>query len=329
MQNIRVTYIVGTTLLIILLFVICFPRFAAQDIGIVKGKFRPPSDAVKYASYVRILRGQAPYKSVDSPFIYRPLVPLIASYLPVRDPAAAIITVSIISLCLAVLVLMLLFENPGFSAIESLLGGLIFVVSYPVFWCGATGIIDPVSILFIAVGALAAIKRKWGWLVVAIFIGTFAKETVAVLIPASATILIFEKPRNWPGIFIIVIFAFLIPFVLPRIVFPVAGLAKWTPSVEKIIGNLRLRAFSAIILTMGIPGALFLVYLFRRKRIKTVPVAEQRFLIGGIVGSLGLIIVSCIIAYVDGRFAWPFVIFALPLGMAGIGFGKKNFVAKS
>ncbi len=324
MRNIRITYIICTILLIILLFVVCFPRFESQDISFLKKTLKIPNDVAQYTSYVLIVRGETPYQEVSAPFAYRPLVPVIAALLPIKDPVAALASVGIISLSLVVIALFALFENLGFSIRKSFIGGLIFVVSFPVFMGGSTGIVDPSAILFISLGTLAAVKSKWLWFIAIIFVGTLFKETTAVLVPASLVLLFIEKPRNWGLLASLIILAFAVPFVGIRIAFPIPSSSSWAPSITRLLDNLRFRAIAGILLTVFIPGLLFIVYLFRQKAFTVFSRGNKAFFIGGIIASILLIIFSFFSAHTDYRFAWPFVIFALPLGMAGIGLWEKR-----
>jgi hypothetical protein len=158
MRRISTFRIFGSLTLFLIIFALAFPRFDLQDIGLIGKLAKTPNDAQIYANYVLLLRGEDKAQ-IDPPFIYRPVVPLIASLMLIKSPVAAIATVSIIFLCLTALLLIGILEKLGFTLREAIFGGVLFAFSYPVLFLSSTGLVDPGGMFFIALGFWAFLKK--------------------------------------------------------------------------------------------------------------------------------------------------------------------------
>jgi hypothetical protein len=113
-MNITFKKYIGITALILSLILVCYPRFNRQDIGPIQkftGKIEgKPSlgDSPHYTNYVNYFRGDSSIRQINLPFLYRPLAPLIASLLPIKDPMTAINVLNVFSLYVALVFLFFL-----------------------------------------------------------------------------------------------------------------------------------------------------------------------------------------------------------------------------
>jgi hypothetical protein len=314
--------LIGVMLLVFGLMVTIFPRFNRHDIGPIKRLAGHSSgqlslgDAPFYSSYVEYFRGNCALGKVDIPFRFRFLGPLIASRLPIKSPMTAINVLNILALYVCVLFLFILFKSLGFEFWYSLIGCFIFTISFPVFYFGSDGCIDPQIICIMAVGTYILFNQKWWYLIPIIAIGTMIKETVIILAPVVA-VYFWIRNKPWKIKFITLILAFGVPYALIRIILGQSSTFVWQPHSDIILRNLRPRTFLGLALSFGLPGMLAIVYGVKYKAMTQTLGRETSFpLITGIIFSILLVLYSLIAAYTDGRFIWPSNIFALPIGIA-------------
>lgn len=314
----------GAVLAIAIIFILSFPRFAAQDVGFLRGRINFPPDAIEYADYVNFFRGNVELSEVRAPFIYRPIVPAIASILPISGAQSAISVICILCMCLTVPVLFMIFDSLNINSKKSILGVLLFALSFPVFFCGPIGTIDAVSIFFIALLSLSILKKKWALSAALVFFSILVKETVAVSLFAAAGMLLSDRARGKLPIIALLFGASAIAFIGIRLIIPAGGLSLWNPSIGKFVGNIRFRAIAGLALTLGLPAVLYLFYLLKTNKKSLFSRSERWFFSGGIIGSIILIAVSFFTAHVDARFAWPAVIFMIPPGIKALRFNNNS-----
>ncbi len=312
----------GVALLALSLLAVIFPRFDRQDIGPIKhlagqadGRLSL-GDAPYYSSYVEYFRGDSGLEKVDIPFRFRFLGPLIASFIPIENPMTAINVLNALALYISVIFLFLLLKSLGFDFWFSLIGCFIFVISFPVFYYGSDGCIDPQIICVMAVGTYIVFNHKWWCLIPLIAMGTMIKETVIILTPIAAAYF-WVRGKPWKFKFAALILAFIVPYVLIRMIVGQSSTFVWQPHSEIILRNLRPRTFLGLALSFGAPGILAMLYAIKFKTITRSLGRETIYpLVTGIIFSILLVAYSIVAAYTDGRFIWPSNIFAIPMAIA-------------
>jgi hypothetical protein len=86
--------------------------------------------------------------------------------------------------------------------------------------------------------------------------------------------------------------------------------------LERFLDNAgRVRSWLGLILTLGVPGWVAISALLSRRR--KLPRAYYP-LVAGFLMSLALFLAAMFVAYADGRFAWPSLIFAIPIAIWAI-----------
>ena len=133
-------YIKLYLVLLAIMAVVIFPRFDRLDrFGLdrftTKGK--PAStylaDAGKYINHVRYFRGEVDHTALVAPWAYRPLPTFIASLLPFK-PMTAINVVNFVFLSLGLFFLIKTLALIDLRPVTLQLGGLAYVLSFPVFF---------------------------------------------------------------------------------------------------------------------------------------------------------------------------------------------------
>ena len=282
--------------------------------GMKNGEFSL-GDSPYYTNYVKYFRGEATVDQITVPFLYRPLVPFLASLLPIQSPMTAINIINLFSLYIALFFLFHLLKSFEFSFNYAILGGFMFSISFPVFYYSTDGCIDTLAICLLTIGTSLIYREKWFYLCVVLILGSAVKEIVILLIPIAFGYLIIQR-KCWIIIPTILTIAFLLPMFLIRSFFSEAGTYYWIPNFHTFFGNLRLRAFLSIILSFGVPGILSLGFPIYYKKIQNTFNIKYLFpLYVGIFSTILLVIYSMFSAYADGRFIWPMNIFTIPISL--------------
>jgi hypothetical protein len=316
------TRLIWIAAVVVSLAVVAFPRFDRQDIGFIKdytGKVDGHSsfgDAVYYMNYVDFFRGKCDIGSVDLPFRYRPLIPFMASVLPIESPITAIDVLNLLALYATLLVLYLLLRHLGFSFELAMTGCLLYSVSFPVFYLSTTGYLEACSMFSIALGSYCIFREKWFLVALLIAAGTLVKEVVVLLVPVAFVYLLAKRIGIGKTLALSAIFsaAFFIPTAIIKSVFRESGDFYWIPNVQTLLDNLRPRAVASILMSFGLPGIGAIVFLLGFRRFsKGIDLGSLLPLLSGLLVTLMLLVFAMVTAYADGRFAWPSTIFTIPL----------------
>ena len=318
--------IVWFLLLTASLLLVCMPRFNRHDwgpIGRLTGKDDQSTgmgnDSARYITYVHYLRGNARFDDLRFPSAYRPLVPMLAMLLPF-EAMTSINIVNFLSLLTTAILLYHLLYFIGFSFHYAILGSFMFIVSFPTFYYGTVGYVDPVLILFLTMGLYFLFKKKWAYLILTVMFGYLVKETIVILIPVSVTFLILNR-EPWKLKSAMLLIVYLSTMLFLRFIFrDVTGTSYLQISLRSFLSNLRVRALLSVVLTFGIPGLLSIFFLLRYPVIfngmnKPVPFSLLFSLVEGILLSMALSCYSMFSAHTDGRFIWPSYPFSIPLSL--------------
>jgi len=307
--------------LIVSIAAVSFPRFDRQDIGLI-GTYTGKTDgeisygdAIHYINYVEYFRGNASLNEIPLPFTYRPLIPFLASILPIESPMTSINVLNLTALYITLLFIFLCLRRLGFEFLHAMLGCFMYSVSFPVFYMSTTGYMEPCAMCLLAIGYYSIVREKWMFVALTIIVGMFVKEVMVLLIPVSIVHLIIHKK----GAVRIILWSIVlgICFVTSSaLIKNTYGDFYWVPSIETLMANLRLRAMLSVMLSFGLPGALSLIFIARIKRFsRFAPPASVWPILTGLMLAFLLVFFSMLTAYTDGRFIWPALIFTIPLSL--------------
>ncbi len=315
---------IWTAVLVLTVALVSFPRFDRQDLGPIKrftGKINGEQslgDAVYYTAYVKYFRGEGSIRAVPLPFVYRPLIPFIASRLPIESSMTALNVLNLTALYVTTLFLFHLLKALGFGFRYGLIGCFIYAVSFPVFYMSTTGYLDACAMCMLVIGAFFIFRGKWLLLAVTIAVGVLVKEVIALLIPVAIAYLITIGSSRTRLLVrsLLLILAFVVPMAILKVLFKGTGDFYWIPNLPTLLDNLRVRALLSLLLSFGLPGLLSILFAVRYRRM--VGCVERRFLLPLVTGILFtslLVVYSMLTAYTDGRFIWPMTIFNIPLSL--------------
>lgn len=298
------------------MFLIALPRFNWGDLPQPLNKFvgEKPFDVEQYEKYVEYFRGDKnKADELEGPFSYRPLVPLLASLLPL-EPLTSINLVNLFILTLGIIYLIKLLLKLGFNEKEIVIGSLIFIISFPLFYYATSGYIDASLIGGMLISNYYLMTNRYSLFILSFTFGIFIKETIVILLPVSTVYYLMNEKTKIKFLKISVpIILYLIIVVVIRNSAPQKEIYVWKPSYEILQHNLlRIKTYISFILTFGIPCLLSFYFLFTEKR-KNIPKEILYPLFTGIVFSILLWIYSLFAAYSDGRQLWTSYVFAIPL----------------
>ena len=162
---------------IIIIFTITFTmsKYAWSIINGDFGAYIPTGDSKEY---LNISNGQ----SVDAPWKYRILTPLIIRFIPLNHILAFYIFNLVITVITA-FIFYLYLKNLDFDKNLSLLGTLLFLVSHVVLYYYFLPLVDPLNELLIISGFYLSKNDKADLIPIIILIGMFNHETIFILVP--------------------------------------------------------------------------------------------------------------------------------------------------
>ena len=297
----------GPAVLLLGLVVVCWPRFNLDTTG----------DQQQYIDVVQYLRGQTDFSTLSAPFAYRLAGPLLASLLPL-EPMTALNIVNLLALGITALLIQRTILLLPRSLEAAFAGAALFVFSFPTFYYGTIGYVDPVLVLFLALFVFACCRQNHGLVATAFLLGCLAKESMLLTVPAYVAYVLL-RPGHTRGRHLLrataVIAAGATVVFAMRWLIPVGRDLSSAPSLQMVVANAsRPRAWLSILLSMGIPGSLLGALLFLRigrKQLFGHPVGLPLCL--GALGSIILLAATYCAAYVDGRPVWMIYPFAVPM----------------
>ena len=305
--------------LILSLVVIIIPRFNWGEVGPLKPIVGiKPFDIEQYVDYTEFFRGEMDDNTrLEGPFVYRPLVPFLASFLPF-DALTSINIINLIVLLLTLIPLIKMLQLLKLKSNYVFIGGLLFVYSFPLFYYGSSGYIDSVLIGFIMMAVFLMLSNKIILFFAVFTLGIGVKETIVILIPVFAIYLFFQSNFSLKkniSLLLLLILVYSICMILLRNITPESETYIWLPSLEVLTDNLaRPKTYLSILLAFGIPGigALLYIYVILRKHSL---ISQQPALVTGLIVSMLISFFSLFAAYADGRHIWTSYPFSIPLAL--------------
>jgi hypothetical protein len=317
-----------------LVLVVCFlivvsVRFNRNDF-LVK---RNLGDAAFYIGNVEYLRGDKITYALCAPFNERLLVTVLAAPLPF-SPMTSINVVNVLFLLLSIYSLYKLLNFFKLSERSVWAGLYMFVLSFPTFYYGTIGYIDSGVLLMIFVGTYAIYKEQPWIYLLAILLGTLAKEGIILLVPVAVAYAYSRNKPLWYGFAIAGLALYFLVWGAVKYYIPNSHgetpLLFWQPISWRLVDNLtRLHAYLSSILSFGIPGVLCLAFLAAKYQNVKAQWKQDLPLLTGFLGGCALWFYSIFSAHTDGRFFW--VIYCFPVALCliwweryGSPFSKEN-----
>lgn len=300
------------------LLLVTAPRFDQSDVGPLSELTGTEEggnlgDARQYIQYVEVLRGEVD-DLPPAPFRYRPLTPVLAAPLPFA-PMTAINVVNVAALAAATFWLWRILVGLGVGDRRVALGCLMFVVSFPTFYYGTIGYVDPLAIALTMACVQAVLAGRHVLLLALVPLAALAREATVIGVVVAVVWLALAEPRRrvvigWSVTWVI---GFAATVVAVRWGLYGEGTNVWRPSFDLAVDNLsRPRTWMSAALTLGVPAVLIVV------RAVKLPQLERRHIVffgSGVLLCFGLFGYALFGAFADGRFLWPIYVFSVPFAV--------------
>src|SRR5712671_3852371 len=314
------------TLLVAVLLAVALPRFDLHDPGAIR-KLTAGATATRYGlpldveGYIRLgeyFRGETPADSLIPPYCYRLLVPFAASALPWRVQTS-INVLDVLALLLTLVLLDRLLLGLGFDTRARTIGGLLFAVSFPTFYYGAIGFVDPVVLLIETAMILAVFRGRTIAFTVLLVAGVLVKETTAAMAFLPGAWAWARHRAAGPDARRVAALAAVAAATALAVrtlaPFPERGWL-WLPSLGSLADNLsRPRAILSLVFTLGLPAACATIAVVGERAKRRLSPEHLRFLLAGSGLTILLYIYSLFSAYADGRVIWAAYPFLIPISV--------------
>jgi len=294
----------------LLLVLVALPRFNGNQ----KLVQTEPWDAKYYEAYVDYWRGNPTEVPIRPASNWRFLLPMLASMLPFA-PNTSLNIINLFCLIGTVFLLNQRLKVRGVEPKNRLLAGVLFSISFPVFYYGCIGYVDAGSVFFVALAIYALLVQKKGLFAVAFLLGLCAKETSLLALPFAGMYALVQKDYKWVAW---IIFLFILSFPLFAIIRAYAPISEgenrypfWQISEQSFQYNVnRMRTWGALVLSIGLPGLLYVKKVFglnQRAFLQPLCLAS----LAGLFSAFGLFVFSFVSTVADGRIVWHSIFFLL------------------
>jgi len=278
-----------------------------------------PIDTEMYANYVQYFRGlKHKGEGISVPYTYRPLTPILASFLPIDSPIYSLIVLNLLFIYLTMYALYSIAKVLQLDFSFSVFAALLYSFSFPVFYFSPLGLVDVVCLFFICLGIYSVLSEKFWLFSISLVLGIYSKESILILIP-FAVIYYFQK-YGWQKKFylysITSLLLYLVNFYIIRNYFAFNDSFYWYIEIDAFWANLFRRGTNiGSLLTFGLPGILSLIFIgksIRNKASNFKSIIPWAF---GFMSALGLYAFAYFSAFADGRFVWYVYPFAIPMSL--------------
>ncbi len=320
------TYAIIYSILLMALVGICFLRFNRDMWWAEPGASQSLGDAEFYLEFMDFFKGRLEKSDLLEPFSFRPLLPLLAAQLPF-DNMTSINVLNLLLMIGTFLFLSLIFKQLSITPHLQLIGLGLFTISFPVYYYATIGYVDTIVVFSSAVIYYLLVSGKTIWIPLVFAISLFGKETIVVVIAVVFAEQLVQKKVRAAFIFLLI----------NSMIFIAVNLAIrgyfsshffWAISLKEFFHNcLRIHAWVSLVLSFGIPGFLGLYIAVKITLKRDYSQLKKIFpALIGIFGNWTIVFYSMAVAWTDGRFIWPTVIYSIPLTMSYFNTSPKDFV---
>lgn len=292
------------------------PRFNLNNFLNTNYKTIELADQNAYIQNTEFFRGK-----VDKPaeiFIYRPLVPWLAS----KFPFEAMTSINILNLLFSLFTTIILWHilsSLNFGSIQKTMLILAYLISFPVFYYSTIGYIDSAYVFILAIGYWLTKNPDRIYLAFWALIAPWVNEKAIILLGSLALNSVFKQENK--SIFnrntltpLALLFLFLFSHLTIRFIFGSENPGYiWKIEMSHIEFNFtRAKSWISALLSFGVVGFLSSKIFFVNFNQKL----NYRSFFSNLDNNLLLVsfmlwVYSVFAAHMDGRFLWPFHFFSV------------------
>lgn len=290
-------------------------------------------DSTRYVELASYFQGTLLKQELHTPYIYRVLVPYLASLGPTNSLDTNFAAINVLFTSAAFTVFYFYLQTLIKNTSQVNFGMLILIVAFPTVNYSSGVMTDAAGFFFFFVLATYLfLKKRFLLFTIALSVGVMAREAILILLIALLVYLIvtyFRGPSEaWnPKL----LFSFVPPILVYlgiRVVFSNLPSYFWFPTWQQFLFTVsRPVAWTTFGLTLLPPLILILIgYRHQEAPVSTVlsiwSFHEKALLLSLTVAGIALNIYSITSAALSGRFVWPFYVVLIPLAAAF--FSKEN-----
>jgi hypothetical protein len=292
-------------------------------------------DSPHYVNLARYFQGDLQKEQLLKPYANRPLVPLLATLLPIDSLDDSIALINILATIAAYLIFILYMKELGMSPLQVNVGILILVLSFPTFNYSSGVLTDPGGFFMFILGVYLLLKDKYYLLSFSACLGVLVRESHLILVLiAIIDILIryfyqLKETQTWKKMakrIIIVSAPSILTFIIIQLyLFPdVRTSFHWGISLQGLLRNISQPKIGWLTFSLTIfPPILLTIYGIHKNGLEFIDNMPLRIKILSfsitIVGIIYIIYSNSIAtAYMSGRFVWPFYSILIPVTVLSI-----------
>ena len=291
-------------------------------LSLVRFQHEIPLDSQAYIELTEFFQGTRSKQELQTPWVYRPLVPWLASTGPVGYAATLIATVNVLFTIAAYLLFysyLISLKLPSPVIVTSV---LLLVFSFPTVNYSSSVMTDGAGFFFFTFATLALLRGRLGLLIVVLTIGVFAREATLILLLTAAIFFGLEMfrgnkkyvPTSAWFIPVVPILAYL----LIRWYFSDLPSYFWRPSLQHALYQLA-RPVQWIVFGLTILPPIG-IYLFARRSggdsikqiFQKLTLRQQNLFVALAVTGIIFNLYSVSSAVLSGRFVWPYYTVIIP-----------------
>lgn len=287
-------------------------------------------DGYYYVYIIENIRGYNDGAELAAPYTHR-VVPLYLSAITPLPPMAALTFWSIVFLFIGLIYLICTLKLLGYSENNVLIGAILYVFSFPVFYYGTgQALVDSIAAGYAFVITYYILKRSY-WVLIPLFAIMAGMKDILIPFVAVAIVFIYfdSKDIKKTALFSVIYFAtyYLAKYYITGIFDNKADYSvviKWEIFTANLV---RSRFYLSSIFSFGIVGLLSVLYLIKKYKtvLKDPVIATMTF---GFLVHIAVFIYSVISAYSAGRYLWGMYPFAIVLSIEYLEYRKNNKLNK-
>lgn len=317
--------------LFVSLMLVCLPRFNRADYGFIK-KFTGneelydglPYDILIYKNYIEYFRGEKSESSISPPYTYRILIPYLSSLLPFT-PLTSLNLINIFFLYAGLISLYLMLKKIQTKFSLTITGCILYVFSFPVFYYASSGYIDGSFVGILTMLVYFVLSKKYFIFLIIFFISVLANEKAIIILPFLISFIFAEKielKKSLPLIAMSLCIYFMTTYLIRKLTPSDSVTYIWFPETKFLMQNIfRPKTYLSMLLTLGIPGIISIISLFRFSKEKLI---KFSYFYIGYATSILLYVYSIFSAWSDGRTVWTSYPFTIPISVLYFSTIQKN-----
>jgi hypothetical protein len=285
-------------------------------------------DSGYYLALARYFQTGTGRESLTAPYVYRLLVPWIASFGPASTMGINMAVISVLCTLGAYGFFYRLMRYLIADGAAIRIGMLLLVISFPTFNYASAVLTDAAGFLCLVMTVYLLLRRRLWLFTLAASVSVLTRESNLVLVLAFWIYLmlarrwvVYPRPRSWHYLLGLIPIGL---YLLVRAGFADLRSYYWVPTLRMLIANLlRPVSWATFLLALAPPLGVILVGSWRAReefleRLRQWDDHQRAVMAAVGLACLMLLGYSLLSAFMSGRFVWPLYIVLIPLAAQAV-----------